>query len=74
VHECDGGSERAVEGQGHVFSLSSTLVDWLDQVKRLSEFESLYAHEREEKLLMESRMNQRASDLQEALRQVYPKP
>jgi hypothetical protein len=41
-----------------------------EQVKRLTEFEALYAHEREEKLLMESRMNQRAADLQEALRQV----
>jgi len=39
------------------------------QVKRLTEFEALYANEREEKLLMESRMNQRASDLQDALRQ-----
>ena len=38
-------------------------------MKRLTEYEGLYAQEREEKLLMESRMNQRASDLQDALRQ-----
>ena len=70
VHEFDGARKRAIGGKGYVFSLPSTLFDWVEQVKRLSEFESLYAHEREEKLLMESRMNQRASDLQEALRQV----
>ena len=35
----------------------------------MTEYEALYAQEREEKLLMESRMNQRVSDLQEALRQ-----
>lgn len=38
-------------------------------MKRLSEYEVLYAQEREEKLLLESRMNQRVSDLQDALRQ-----
>ncbi len=37
------------------------------QVKRLTEYESLYAHEREEKLLLESKMIQRASELQEVL-------
>ena len=35
----------------------------------MTDFESLYANEREEKLLMESRMNQRVSELQDALRQ-----
>jgi chromosome segregation ATPase len=68
-NELDVTRKELAESKDECADLENTLREARSEVKRLAEYEVLFNKEREERLLVESRMNQRTSELHEALRQ-----